>query len=404
MKSIRTTVAGIALAAVACGGLANQAQTPPGDAGAGTDAVARPPDSGGSCVHGETRCSGTCVDTQTDSKNCGGCGLACDGKCVAARCVVTLASGAWFPRAMAVDGKSVYWSIDPAGILHESSLMSVPLGGGAVTTLASTSNKSSDETAFSGVALDAAHVYWASGTASVPESSAALLSVPLGGGATRTLATALSSEPASLPSILGLAVRGENAYGSAPGGIARVPLDGGAAVVLAALDSIAPGISLDSTSIYWIVYETMPQPSGPSGTVMKMPLGGGTPTTLASRQKWPVRIAVDATSVYWLSSTPSIFGDPNPGSDIAVLRMPLGGGAPETVVSGKGNVAMTIDEASIYWAQKNAVVKVPLAGGAITTLAEDPSEPTAIAVDATSVYWLTAGNVLPNSLRKVTPK
>jgi hypothetical protein len=39
--------------------------------------VATPPDDGGSCASGQTSCSGRCVDLRNDSRNCGGCGLAC---------------------------------------------------------------------------------------------------------------------------------------------------------------------------------------------------------------------------------------------------------------------------------------------------------------------------------------
>jgi hypothetical protein len=40
------------------------------------------------CPNNQTRCDGTCVDTSTDAKNCGGCGSPCSGTdlCVASSC------------------------------------------------------------------------------------------------------------------------------------------------------------------------------------------------------------------------------------------------------------------------------------------------------------------------------
>ena len=40
------------------------------------------------------------------------------------------------------------------------------------------------------------------------------------------------------------------------------------------------------------------------------------------------------------------------------------------------------------------MLKVPLAGGAVTTIASGQTNPDAIAVDATSVYWLDNGSTV----------
>jgi hypothetical protein len=46
-------------------------------------------------------------------------------------------------------------------------------------------------------------------------------------------------------------------------------------------------------SVYWTNYG--------DGTVVKVPLGGGAPIVLASGQDSPASIAVDATSVTWVN-------------------------------------------------------------------------------------------------------
>jgi hypothetical protein len=48
-----------------------------------------PTDATGSCAAGQTQCSGTCVNTSNDPRNCGGCGKVCASQCYAGQCVPT---------------------------------------------------------------------------------------------------------------------------------------------------------------------------------------------------------------------------------------------------------------------------------------------------------------------------
>ncbi len=84
-------------------------------------------------------------------------------------------------------------------------------------------------------------VYWL-------EWGASLQSVPIGGGAATTLATGLTSAAVS-----GLALDSTNVYFTGDMGVKAVPIGNGTPVTLFASDSSAApvGVAVDATSVYW---------------------------------------------------------------------------------------------------------------------------------------------------------
>jgi hypothetical protein len=165
----------------------------------------------------------------------------------------------------------------------------------------------------------------------------------------------------------------------------------------AALSPVA--IAVDQTNVYFTSQGAPSQPTT-MGTVSSVPIAGGAVTVLAPGRDKPSSVAVDGTSVYWLDSG-------SQGSSGALCKVPIGGGNVTTLASGLNNpVAVTVDATHAYFTSSagtslgpngdvydSAISKVPLSGGSVTVLAStDVYTPSAIAVDATSVYWIDSGD------------
>lgn len=229
-----------------------------------------------------------------------------------------------------------------------------------------------------GITLDATYVYWLTGGA-----SGALMKMPIVGGSGVVLATGYSYNVA-------IAVDSIHAYWCTGENIFRVPLSGGTSETLASNNTYVwfPGsIAVDTTHVYW------PTTSS-SGSIMKVPLAGGeTPSFMATGQGISGRIAVNSTHIYWVSYVLATgLG--------ALRRVPLGGGAIETIASNQYYTqGIAVDATHVYWSGKNGsnaastgIMKVPLAGGTITTLTTGQGSASRLALDATHVYWLIDQN------------
>jgi hypothetical protein len=222
-----------------------------------------------------------------------------------------------------------------------------------------------------------------------------------------------------------MAVDATSVYWIDTSGVRKAPVGGGTAVTLAVGPPSQTGyMAIDSTSVYWTVADS----------VLKVPLDGALPpnppyTTIAAGQSRPQGIALDAANVYWVNS--GNYG----ASDGSVVEMPLSGGVPVTLASGRnapgalilaasrlvwteagglwtvglsggtptsiaspspgGFGMLAFDGTDVYWTNADGtggtIQKVPLSGGAQVTLAPTGSVswPTGIAVDSTAVYWAT---------------
>jgi hypothetical protein len=308
------------------------------------------------CLPGYVDCNGDVSDTceshpQWDAHNCGSCGHDCgEGGCTLGVCgppPVTLATSVSdFSSAIAVDATRVFFAS------NGQELLSVPLAGGAIKTLAT-------GTPFVAITLDATSVYWA-GTS--------ISKIPKDGGN----ATTLVSTP-NYP-LGGIVTDGATVfYGdSTAKQIFSVPVGGGAPTALAPFQSHTP-IRVDATSLYYL----------DMGTLMRMPKGGGNPSEVPTGLGISC-FDIDGTHAYTL--------------ELGVLTMtPLDGGNPVALggpdFKGFYCGELANDADNLYFAGQSSfgegsvLLEIPKSGGPIKELASQ-GQITAIALSATHVYFV----------------
>jgi hypothetical protein len=250
--------------------------------------------------------------------------------------MVTLATG-YRLSGIAVDATSVFWM---AGIPDASggALMTVPIGGGTPTTLASRPGTPAH------LAVDASYAYW------TEQTQGAVLKVSLTGGAPTTIAPA--------PGAWQIVVGDTDVYWNGRG-VMKAPKIGGPPIELTPGLHMLPtaGLAVDAKNVYF----TSGPPGGGTAGVSTVPSQGGTTSVVYANTSGvfasPGPIAIDATRAYWAD-----------GSN-AVFCVRLSGGAAITLATGQQEVvAIAVDESAVYWlvngnasTGQGAVMKLPLA-------------------------------------------
>ncbi|MEO7109254.1 MAG: hypothetical protein ABI183_02350 [Polyangiaceae bacterium] len=138
------------------------------------------------------------------------------------------------------------------------------------------------------IAADSNNVYWLNGDT--------LESTPVGGGSAPT------SIAKNVSNCDVLAVDATNLYCGAPStnlasAITVYPLAGGSTSTL--ISDQINSFATDGTFVYWTSSDGI-KSNEPTGRLSKIPIGGGATVPLASGQDNPSSISVDATSLYWL--------------------------------------------------------------------------------------------------------
>jgi hypothetical protein len=166
---------------------------------------------------------------------------------------------------------------------------------------------------------------------------------------------------------------------------------GGAGTSLGSSSTSCTFLAIDLANVYWT------EGCSAYGEVFSVPidwLGGGRPTTRwAMDQPWPGGIAVDSENLYWIemeSADGGIFG--------GVQKMPLDGGAISTIASRQDRPAGTIalGGGNVYWADEGtngadaSVMMVPLDGGTVNAVVLHQGGN--LTTDSTNVYWTNGGS------------
>jgi hypothetical protein len=165
-----------------------------------------------------------------------------------------------------------------------------------------------------------------------------------------------------------VAVDATSVYWTSNAGLVKVPLKGGVETPVATAAGNAWSISLRDGYAYWIGSASAERVSIASGTITRLGLAYN-PSTMA--------MTTDATNVYWTSGP-------------EILKVPIQGGDVQTLATAQGTtLGIAVDAANVYWTSGTAgtVMKVPIEGGTPTAVAEGQGLPWSIAVDGGYVYW-----------------
>ena len=170
------------------------------------------------------------------------------------------------------------------------------------------------------------------------------------------------------------------------------PAAGETLVALSCSQASPSGIAVHKGVVYWTDYTA-------AGTVMSEPAAGGPITTIAINQDWPYAIAVDDDNVYWTNYDGQYAPGGGSGTSGTVMKMALtGGGTPIALASNlQGPTAIAIDATNVYFAQSvgGTIKSVPIAStgsGPVTVLATAQT-PYGIAVQNNVVYWTNYGGI-----------
>lgn len=180
-------------------------------------------------------------------------------------------------NGFATDNVNVYAAQRGEGTTP-GAVMSVPKGGGALTTLATGDGN------LGTIALDATYIYWIEG---------GINKTPLGGGSSSQVSSAQGGDT--------LAMANGSLYwasGGASGTVSRVSTAGGTVTDLATGLSYPQKAVTDGSYVYFVAFNAALSASNimkvsVSGSSAQMVVVGATPSSLA----------VDGTSVYWTTSS-----------------------------------------------------------------------------------------------------
>jgi hypothetical protein len=342
------------------------------------------------CTAPTTACGTTCVNVQTDGKNCGTCGHDClGGACTGGKCQpIAIATGQTAVNGVALDANGIYWTrsgsnsiagvvatakLDGTGLTPLSSAgvgesdYAPAVGGGYLYFIQTAGSLravwrcqlpscnggpsliAGNQPVATDLALDAANnrLYWVNGTP-YQGTGGAVMTMALPNGAPTRVVTADQPNPSSL-------ALGSNGFvywtnggtyvnnvHQGNGGVRRAPLgqtNGAATTIVTSAGADVVGIALDAQSVYF--------GSGSLSTLEVAPInGGGSSSKLANVPGRVQEIAVDGTNVYWFESGPS-------GRILTCPRTGCPNGNPIVLAVNQDDpTSIAVDAVSVVWANR----------------------------------------------------
>jgi hypothetical protein len=329
-----------------------------------------------------TMCGGACVDLTTSVANCGSCGHVCgcgSTSCTDGVCDAhVLAPSQGAPVAIALHAGTLYWGNDA-----DRTVSTVPIAGGSPSVLYP------GRTAVRGFAFDDTRVYFTRNVFNIVE--AGLLDGSSSGNFTN------QQEPGAT----GIASNASAAYWTNGGSgairtrsLGAPAASGGTTLISGQLHP--DGIALDATALYWANHDAS------NGEIVKMPIAGGPSTPVASGRANPHSVVVASGYVYW---TEQGDGTPNTGS---VQRAPVDSDGDAGAITTFADhqpmpSAIAVDASNVYWTDSVAgrIMRAPLSGGAALPVGINEATPMGLVVTPTCLYFadFADGNVGTGSIR-----
>jgi hypothetical protein len=323
------------------------------DASSGTDARTNPPTTSDGGGEGGPSCG----DITSNSNNCGACNHSClDAGCKEGVCEPTLVTANLSsPHGVAVGPSALFIAENDRGDIR-----TVPFTGGPSTAEFATNQ------APRAILFANSGIYWT-------QQRKVYFKKP---GVAETPTFFDLVEPAGGSPIV---VDGDDVfYGLILGErVARLTAALTGEVEIASTQPAPHGIAVDRTHVYW---------TSTAGTISRRPRDASAPVEqLITAENQPLTIAMDATRLYW--TTPS-----------AIRTATIGEWKPSTLVDGQTSpTSLVRDGDQLYWldAGSKTVRRVGTNGGSVLTIARDERQQdlpltTAIAFDATYVYWVAS--------------
>ena len=123
-------------------------------------------------------------------------------------------------------------------------------------------------------------------------------------------------------------------------------------------------------------------PDGGAGALLRFPLDGGTPTTILAGLDGPTRISVEGLAIYWTESRPG-----------NVRRAVPGGAVGEFLAQGRDHPRdIGVDAGTVYWLEEGSsgpatVFMLPPDGGIPQVLSTAGDSPGNLLLNFEGVYW-----------------